>query len=133
MNNKNDNFHHGQLLSHRGIENDSEDYYCNDEECTMPLLRFIIAVVQSDEAFNLRVKGSVSIRYSLASIKSDYSESICAADSPMTVVYVMGEERPTRVPAANESPTTDPCQPIARIQPVALFSKLTEDLHTRSR
>ena len=88
----------------------------------MPLLRFIIAVVQCDEAFNLRVARSVFIRYSTESIQSDYSESICAVDSPMTVVYVTGEERPTRVPAANESPTTDPCQPIARIQPVALFS-----------
>ena len=122
MNNKNDNFHHWQLLSHRCIENDSKDYYCNDEECAMPLLRFIIAVVQSDEALNLRVEGSVCIRYSIESIKSDDSESICAAESPMTVVYVTGEGRPTRVPATNESPTTDPCQPIARIQPVALFS-----------
>ncbi len=29
----------------------------------------------------------------------------------------------TIVPAANESPTTDPCQPIARIQPTSVFSR----------
>ena len=53
MNDQYTNFHDRQLLGHGCVENDSEYYHCNDEECTMPSLRYIASIVQSDEPLNL--------------------------------------------------------------------------------
>ena len=61
MNNQYYNLHQRQLLGHRCIENDSKYYHCNDKKSTVPWLRVIAAIIESDEALNLKRCFEISI------------------------------------------------------------------------
>ena len=87
----------------------------------MPWLGIVAAVVQSDEALNLKgALGSVSLVRSTELSKRFFIETTCSAESLTTAVLARVQVEKvalTIVPARNESPTTEPCQPVARSQP----------------
>lgn len=93
----------------------------------MPRLRVVAIVVQSDEALNLKgTLKSVSLLGATAMSNRIFVEITCSTEVSATRAHAMVQmekESLTIVPARNESPTTDPCQPVARIQPGARFSK----------
>ena len=68
---------------------------------------------------------SVSLLGATAMSNRIFVEITCSTEFPATRTHAMVQmekESLTIVPARNESPTTDPCQPVARIQPGAQFS-----------
>ena len=92
----------------------------------MPRLRVIAVVVQSDEALNLKgTLTSVSLLGATAMSNRVFVDITCSTEFHATHTHAMVQTEKkslTIVPARNESPTTDPCQPVARIQPGAQFS-----------
>ena len=87
----------------------------------MPPLRIIAAVVQSNQALDLmNVSELASLRFRQEAKRlSKVAALLNLVRFICKLPYNRREERHTIVPAANDSPTTDPCQPIARIQPIS--------------
>ena len=77
MNGEYKNFQYWQLLGHRCVENNGKYYHCNNEESTMPLLRVIAAIVQSDETLNLNVVSRLASLLRFEELRDQKTSLLC--------------------------------------------------------
>ena len=88
MNDQYNDFHHWQLLGHRRIEDDSKYYHCDNEQCAVPWLGVITAVVQSNEALDLNgVSESASFPQGTEVTERILPQSTCLAKCSTTHMH----------------------------------------------